>query len=244
MGNQVIRVFPDLPAVSRAGAEEFVALAQEAIAQRGRFMVVLSGGRTPRELHRLLAGEFREQVDWSQVHIYFGDERFVPHDDPQSNYRMARETLLEQVAVPAEQIHPMPTADGDPEAAARAYEATLRTQFGEGLPEFDLVLLGIGADGHTASLFPDTPAAGERERLVMPVRAPVEPPLRLTLTLPVLAAARRTLFLATGAEKRPVWQEIEADPVGAGRRYPAAAVATEAREAVWLIDQAMNGEGP
>jgi 6-phosphogluconolactonase len=241
MGHQVTRVFPDLSGVSRAAAEDFVTLAREAIAQRGRFTVALSGGRTPRELHRLLATECRDQVDWGKVHIFFGDERYLPHDDPLSNYRMARETLLEQVVLPADQVHPMPTGAADPEEAARTYEATLRAQFGEGVPEFDLILLGLGADGHTASIVPGTPATGERQRLVMPVRANVEPPLRLTLTLPVLTAARRTLFLVTGADKRPVWEEIQADPVAAAHRYPAAAVAAEARLAVWYIDRSLEG---
>lgn len=242
MGHPItVRVFPDLPAVSRAAAEEFVTLAREAIAQRGRFNVALSGGRTPKEMHRLLAGEFREQVDWSKVHLFFGDERYVDPSDPLSNYRMARETLLDLVPVPGGQVHPIPTAAADPVESARAYEATLQAQFGQGVPVFDLILLGMGPDGHTASLFPGTPAAAERDHLVMAVRANIEPPLRLTLTLPVLTAARRTLFLVTGADKRPVWEEIKADPAGAGSRYPAALVAVEAALAVWLVDQSLEG---
>lgn len=241
MGDQVIRVFSDLPAVSRAAAVEFVALAQAAIAARGQFVVALSGGRTPKELHLLLAGEFKDQVDWSKVHVFFGDERYVPHDDARSNYRLARETLLERVPVPASQVHPMPTESADPAAAALAYEATLRAHFGEGVPELDLILLGMGPDGHTASVFPGTAATSERERLVMPVRANIEPPQRLTLTIPVLTSARRTLFLVTGSDKRPVWEQIKADLVAAGHEYPAALVAAEARSAVWYVDESLAG---
>lgn len=241
MDNPVARVFADLPALSRAAAEVFVALAGEAVAERGRFMCALSGGRTPRELHRLLATEYRAQVDWRHVHLFFGDERYVAPDDPRSNYAMARETLLEHVEVPAGQVCPMPVGDVDPDTAARTYEATLRTRFGDGVPVFDLILLGMGPDGHTASVFPGTPATEERHRLVMSVRANVEPPVRLTLTIPVLTAARRTLFLVTGADKHPVWQAISADQAAAARLYPAALVSREARKAEWYIDRSVAG---
>jgi 6-phosphogluconolactonase len=240
LDNHVIRVFPDLPALSRAAAEEFVAIARDAVAERGRFTVAVAGGRTPAMLYRLLAGEFREAIAWPRVHLFFGDERYVPHGDPQSNCRMVRESLTGHVPIPPGQVHPMPTDEADPETAARAYEATLRQQFGEDRPVIDLVLLGMGADGHTASLFPGTAAPQEQERLVVAVRANVEPPLRLSLTLPVLAAARRVAFLVAGADKNPAWHRIKADPAAAAREYPAAMVAVAAGQVVWYLDQSAD----
>jgi 6-phosphogluconolactonase len=240
LDNHVIRVFPDLPALSRAAAEEFVAIARDAVAERGRFTVAMAGGRTPAMLYRLLAGEFREAVAWPRVQLFFGDERYVPHGDPQSNCRMVRECLTSHVPIPPGQVHPMPTDEADPETAARAYEATLRQQFGEDRPVIDLVLLGMGADGHTASLFPGTAAPQEQERLVVAVRANVEPPLRLSLTLPVLAAARRVAFLVAGADKNPAWHRIKADPAAAAREYPAAMVAVAAGQVVWYLDQSAD----
>jgi 6-phosphogluconolactonase len=229
------RQFPDLDALSRAAADQVVAAAKSAVAERGRFMLALSGGRTPAELHRLLAGPYRDQMPWAQVHIFWGDERYVPHDDARSNYHMARETLLEHVPVPTRQVHPMPDDGGGPDEAAREYEELLRTVFGnDRVPQLDLILLGMGADGHTASLFPGTPAIAERDRWVTVGRAPVDPEVRLTLTQPVLFSARRLLFLVTGDDKRPVLEAIRANPVAAADRYPAAAVAL-AGQATWYV---------
>ncbi len=144
------------------------------------------------------------RTPWERVHLFWGDERYVPHDDPASNYRMARESLIAHVPIPAENVHPMPTDLPQPEKAAEAYEAELRRFFGTGAPGFDLQLLGLGVEGHTASLFPGSPALEEKERWVAAVVAPAKPPQRLTLTLPVLNQGRNTLFLVTGADKRPI----------------------------------------
>ncbi len=234
--DHAIRRFADLATLSRAAAATFAALAAEAIALRGRYTAVLAGGRTPAQLHRLLATEYHSEIDWTRVHIFFGDERYLPHSSPLSNYHMARETLLDHVPVPMKQIHPMPTEPADPDQAANAYDAYLR----DTAPIFDLLLLGMGADGHTASLFPGAPAVNECDRWVVPVKASAEPPIRLTLTRPALAMARRTLFLVDGAEKRPVWQEIKADPVAAAERYPAARVAMEARQVAWYLTTSVD----
>lgn len=231
------RQFPDLDALSRAAAGEVAAAAAAAVAERGRFTLALSGGRTPAELHRLLAGPYRDQMPWAKVHIFWGDERYVPHEDPRSNYRMAHDTLVAHVPVPAAHVHPMPVSPDNPAVAAGRYAETLKAQFGGGLPRFDLILLGMGADGHTASLFPGTAAATERERWVAVGRAPVDPEVRLTLTRPVLANARRLLFLVTGSDKQPVLDAIRANPTEAAARYPAAAVALEG-QAAWFVVQA------
>jgi 6-phosphogluconolactonase len=234
MGDQLAwRFFSNAPALSRGAAETVAAAAREAVAERGRFALALSGGRTPADLYRLLAGPYREQVAWSQVHLFFGDERFVPWDDPASNYRMVQETLLAGIPVPAGQVHPIPVVSS-PEEAAAAYEAELRTFFGEA-PAFDLVLLGMGADGHTASLFPGTAAVDERQRWVAVGRASVEPAVRLTLTRPVLAGARRLLFLVTGSDKEPVIREIQASPEAAAGKYPAALIAAEGGAVDWYV---------
>lgn len=230
-----VRVFPDAEALSLAAAETFVACAQEAVAARGRFLAALSGGRTPRRLYELLGSPaFAGQVDWSRVHLFWGDERYVPYDDPQSNFRMVRETLLAAVPIPAEQVHPMPTGLPDASAAAETYAKTLERYLGQ--DPLDLALLGMGADGHTASLFPATWGPTERRRTVVAVQAPIEPPLRLSLTMPVLTDARLALFLVTGADKRPVLAEVLADPAAAARIYPAARVAAEGN-ARWFLDR-------
>ncbi len=200
-GPQVERA-ADPGALARLAAGVGAGLAAEAVAARGAFSVALAGGSTPRALYQLLAdpsAPYRDRVPWSAVHAFFGDERAVPPDDPQSNYRMARTALLDRV--PVGSVHRMAGELGAIQAAAR-YQAELRAHFGEGaLPRFDLILLGLGTDGHTASLFPGSPALLERARWV--VAAPGPPPSteRITLTVPVLEAARTAVFLAAGPDK-------------------------------------------
>lgn len=235
------RVLTDLEALSRAAAEEIAHLAQQAVAARGRFTMALSGGRTPEKLYRLLSGEYRHAIPWEAVHLFWGDERYLPPEHAESNYRMAHEALLAHVPVPPEQVHPMPTLLPEPDEAARRYEEELRRALGPAGPRLDLVLLGMGADGHTASLFPGTRAVEEQVRWVVPVQAPVEPSLRLTLTRPVLEQAGRLLFLVAGADKQPVWQAIYDGSEGALGRYPAGLVGSGAN-AVWLLDQAAFGQ--
>ncbi|MCX7924322.1 MAG: 6-phosphogluconolactonase [Fimbriimonadales bacterium] len=199
--------------------------------------VALSGGKTPETLYLLLASRhYQNALDWTRVHLFWGDERYVPHDDLRSNYRMAYEAWLYKASFPPENIHPMPTHYADPEEAARAYESELRAYFGEDapLPQFDLVLLGLGDDGHIASLFPGDPALEETTRWVVPSRAPVEPHQRLTLTLPVLNAAPRIWFLVSGASKRPVIAQLfhaeNAD-------FPAARITPGAERFWWLSEE-------
>ncbi|MGH9805418.1 MAG: 6-phosphogluconolactonase [Candidatus Acidiferrales bacterium] len=196
-------ICPDAESVSREAAARFVAAAAEKLADhRATFAVALAGGSTPRRLYELLAGSpFRSKIPWARVHFFWGDERLVPLDHADSNFRMAHEALLRHVPAPPANIHAIPT-NLPAEQAALAYEQTLRTHFGRwGLPGFDLVLLGVGSDGHTASLFPGSAALAEKERWVMAHSRGVNEPARVTLTLPVFNHASRVHFLVTGKPK-------------------------------------------
>jgi 6-phosphogluconolactonase len=203
-------VSPDLEALARAAAKHVRAAAAKAIARRGRFRLALAGGSTPRALYRVLASE-PGSVDWRRTDVFFGDERAVPPDDPASNYRMARETLLEPAAVPPANVRRLRGEDPDLDATARAYETTLTA--GAVPPWLDLVLLGIGPDGHTASLFPDSDALDERQRLCVAVAgAPAPSARRLTLTYPVFADAAEVLFMVAGSEKAAALRDVLAGP--------------------------------
>lgn len=198
-------VFPDAAGVARAAAERFVADSLAALSEREFFRVALSGGNTPKEMYRLLASpQFQEQVDWDRIQVFWGDERCVPPDNPESNYGMARATLLDAVAIPSKNVFRMPVDRSDLDAGADEYAGQLRNTLPldvYGIPRFDLVLLGLGPDGHTASLFPSTTALGETHRLVCAPFVPKFSARRMTLTYPVLNAAREILFLVTGSEK-------------------------------------------
>jgi 6-phosphogluconolactonase len=202
---------------------------------RGRFGICLSGGSTPRRLYQLLAASpYREAMPWDRVHWFWGDERFVPWDHPDSNYRMAREALLAHVPVPAQNIHGIEST-GEPATAARAYERVLKAYYGvetvdPARPLFDIELLGLGPDGHTASLFPGTKVLEERLRWVVEVVG-AKPEVRITLTYPPLESSRHTAFLVAGADKRePLARVLAGDPhLPAARLRPAG-------ELVWFVD--------
>jgi 6-phosphogluconolactonase len=232
-----VRIFHDAAELARAAADEISFRIQETLRQSGRFTWALSGGSTPRALYRLLASdEYRERLPWHAIHFFWGDERHVPPDDAKSNFRMAREAMLDAVPVPPENIHRIAGEEPDAERAAKLYEDELRSFFalapGE-WPRFDLVLLGLGKDGHTASLFPGSDAVRERERLVVAPWVEAQRTFRITLTPPVLSHARRALFLVSGAEKAAALQAVLA-----GRRepdrYPAQAVEGNR---LWLVDR-------
>ncbi len=233
----MIKVVSDAAELNRATAELFVSAADQAIAARGVFHVVLSGGETPRPFYELLAGEsYRTRVDWGKVHVYWSDERFVPPDDPRSNEGMARRALLDHVPIPAAQIHPL-YCPKTPQQAAQDYEQLLR-HLGEGqLPRLDFVLLGIGADGHTASLFPGTAAVAERTRFVCELYLPEQDMYRLTLTVPVLNQARLVVFMVSGAGKAAMLRQILTDPA-ADVVPPARLISPQAGEIRWLVDSA------
>ncbi len=234
-----IAKYPDLDTLSQQVAQYTVQLANQAIVTHGRFTIALAGGSTPKKLYALLAGEpYRSQIDWASVEVFWGDERCVPPDSEDSNFHMAQEALLSKVPIPASQIHRMPADQPDHETASQAYTAEIRRTFGtDGIPSFDLIQLGIGPEGHTASLFPHQASLHEQQRLVMPVTVPKPPPERLTFTPPLLNAARHVLFLVAGAEKADVVHAIlegEYQP----DEYPAQIVRPTNGEVTWMLDTA------
>lgn len=229
-----VQVFDTPEELAEAAAGAFAKKAGEAIAERGRFAVALAGGSTPESTYKTLARDYADAVDWPRVHVFFGDERPVPPDHEDSNYRMAWEALLDHV--PVGSVHPMP-GELPPEEAASSYERELRHFFGGEFPVFDLVMLGIGGDGHTASLFPETSALEVTDRLVVANPVLKLGTTRLTLTVPVLNAARDVFFLAAGEGKAEALKEIleyDADP----RAYPAKLVVGRKNEPTWMVDKA------
>jgi len=234
----------DLAAAARLLAQEVVARAQAAVALRGRFTLALSGGHTPQALHALLAAPeepFRGRIDWAATEVFFGDERCVGPDHPESNYGAARASLLARVPLPAANVHRLRGED-DPPAAAAAYEADLRrvVPAERGLPRLDLVLLGLGSDGHTASLFPGTAALEEETRLVVANEVPQVGGFRLTFTLPLIGAARAVAFLVAGEEKAAA----VADVLEGRDAPPAARVRLADGDLAWFLDEAAASRLP
>ncbi len=232
-----VRVFDSPEDVALAAADRFVDRAQSAIAARGRFSVALSGGTTPRLVNQSLATEkFRYIVDWSRVYIFFGDERRVPPDHPESNFRMARETFLSTLPIPGKNIYPIPT-DGDPAANARRYEKKLREFFGEvEWPRFDLVFLGLGEDAHTASLFPETEALHEIKAWVVANWVEKLGSWRITLTAPAINHAANILFLITGSSKAKALSAVLNGPRNAFE-LPAQMIQPVDGSLEWLVDK-------
>jgi 6-phosphogluconolactonase len=237
------RVLPDIDALSRAALEELLRDLQIAIKQRGRGAIALSGGHTPEKMYTLWAAteKYRNETDWNRVHLFWGDERYVPHDDPLSNFRMTREALLSHVSIPAANVHAAPTHLPTPEQAAEAYDQELRKFFGSAPPAFDVTLLGLGPEGHTASLFPDSPALEEKKRWVTAVHVTALPPNRLTFTLPVLNSSRSTYFLVAGENKRPILAALRAEPDSRPSAYPAGRIRPADGRVLWFLDQVAAG---
>ena len=236
-------VLPDSPSACRAVADRFVELATEAIEARGVFRVALSGGGTPKSVYPLLLEpERRDEVDWSRVEFFWGDERTVPPDDPESNFGVAYHMLIAQLPdVRQDRIHRMQAEAPDLHAAALSYESELRLAFGargDEPPAFDLIWLGMGPDGHTASLFPGSEALDETERWVVGNWAPHPQAWRMTLTFPVLNAARAVIFAVEGANKADAIRRIREG----GSGLPAERVTGDHVE--WIIDAAAAGEAP
>ena len=236
-----VRVQADAAGVASAAARLFVDAAQRAGRERGRFFVALSGGSTPRALYQLLAAPpYHDQVDWSRTWVFWGDERCVPPDSDESNYRMARETLLFHVPVHANQVFRMRGELADADAAAALYEMDLRRAFAlapGALPRFDLVLLGLGPDGHTASLFPHTAGLRVTDRFVTANHVAKLNTNRLTLTAPVLNAAALVVFLVAGADKTVALAEV-LDGARQPDEYPAQLIAPTNGQLIWLVDRA------
>jgi 6-phosphogluconolactonase len=234
-----LRVFGDAEELAAAAAEEFVGRARHAVARRARFTVALPGGATPSRFFELLADK-RRGVPWRKVHVFWGDERLVPPGHTESNFRRAQDLLLAKVPIPQANVHRIVTEGHEPEAVAALYESELRTFFrvpAGRFPRFDLVFLGLGAEGHTASLFPGSQALEERARLVA---APLIAKLgtyRITLTLPVLNAARAVVFLVSGAQKAEALAHALEGPKG-GEGTPARLIRPRAGTLLWLVDRA------
>lgn len=238
-------VLPTSEALAAAAADRIVAAARNAIRRRGRFRIALSGGSTPRPVYALLCAAPRAgAVDWSRVDVFWGDERSVPPDHPESNYGVARELLLERLpGVRKGALHRMPADAADRDRAARRYEAEIARAFGISPdaprpPAFDLVWLGMGPDGHTASLFPDSTALAERQRWTVATWAPAAAMWRMTFTLPIINAARIALFVVSGADKAGAVRSIRSG----SRVLPAARV--HARSTLWLVDARAAGDDP
>lgn len=232
--------------LARAAAQEFVKLANEAVHAKGSLTVALSGGSTPREMHRKLAGEFASAVPWNKIFFFWGDERHVPPDHSDSNYRMAWETLLSKVPVPPENIFRVHSEDPDARATAVAYEQTLSAAFGlqdRDLPRFDLILLGMGPDGHTASLFPGTAAVRDQSSLVVANWVPKFNTWRITFTLHVLNNAANVLFLVDGKEKAPALASVF-DPTSPPEQFPAKMVHPRNGNLIWMVGNDAAGGLP
>ena len=227
-----------------AAAEEVIRAATDAVQLRGRFTIALSGGSTPRGLFNLLATNARTVLPWDRTFFFWGDERHVPPTDPDSNYRMADETMLSKIPVAAGNVFRMVAENPDAAAAATAYEQTLRKffQLGPGqVPVFDLILLGMGPDGHTASLFPGSMGLQEKSQLVIANWVEKFKTSRLTFTLPVLNAARCVAFLVSGTDKAPALHAVlESD--APGEQYPSKLIRPVEGKLIWLVDRAAASE--
>ena len=225
-------------------ADYIVAQARQAIAARGRFSLVLSGGSSPKKLYELLASDaYRAQVSWPQVYLFFGDERYVPHDDAQSNFRMANEALLKPLGIAPEHVFAVETALPPAEAAA-AYTEVIQEFFGDAAPQFDLVLLGLGDNSHTASLFPHTPVLHASSVGAEAVYVPELQAQRITLTAPLLNQAHALAFLVFGADKAAAVQRVLTGPRNV-EEFPAQLIAPAAGgEVRWFLDEAAAAELP
>lgn len=246
MSAPMLEVLPDKTALVERALQHTVAMIQAAIADHGYCTLALAGGSTPKPLYQGLA---QQDLPWDKLYIFWGDERYVPVDHPDSNAGMAKAAWLDQVPIPASHIFITPTQADSPAAAAQAYEATLRAVFGqltdagtdpgaETIPAFDLILLGMGDDGHTASLFPHTAVLAERDRLVAVGQKDQDP--RITFTVPLINASRQVMFLAAGASKRPALVQVFS-PSGDSQRYPSRLV-QPAGELRWLLDAEAIGD--
>jgi 6-phosphogluconolactonase len=239
-----IHIFNDLEELSRAAANLFIEQAAQSIRERNRFLVALNGGSTPTRLFELLATDYHENVDWSKVHVFWGDERCVPPDDAGSSYGQARDILLSHALIPDSNIHRIKGELG-PDEASKDYSLTLREFASPPLewPRFDLVYLGMGEDGHTASLFPGSPA--DISESTMPVTAYYQdrPANRVTLTPIIFNSARMIVFMATGEKKANTLAEVLSDRYNP-ERYPAQRIDPSDGRLIWLVNEAAAGKLP
>jgi 6-phosphogluconolactonase len=232
-----IRVLDNLADLSQSAMTEFIGVAVEAVRSKGRFCVALCGGSTPRGLFTLLSKQPPDSLPWKNIYFFWGDERHVPPDHPDSNYRMAFEALLSKIPIPSENIFRVHAEEKDADTAAIQYEQALRTFFhlrADEFPRFDLMLLGMGPDGHTASLFPETRAIGEATRLVVANWVDKLHAFRITMTLPVLNNSAYVLFLVSGHDKAKVLRDVLKSPT---LEMPASLVRPTRGRLVWMADR-------
>ncbi len=241
-----VQRYENIQQLSATAAELICQLAKICVNAHGYFTLALSGGSTPRSLYECLAREpYVSRMPWADTHLFWGDERYVPANHDDSNFKMTSRSLIEHVPIPLANVYRIPTETTSPEVAAQQYEATLRECLyifdplseSKNLPVFDLILLGMGKDGHTASLFPGSPVLEEQQRWVAVAPAPkLNPPVRrITLTFPVINAARNVLFLIAGAEKQPIVQAILENPEKAKEEYPTARVEPNDGKLLWFL---------
>jgi 6-phosphogluconolactonase len=226
--------------MSRGAAVSLIDHIKRTLSQKDIYSLVLSGGQTPRRLYELLATEFRHAIPWNRIRLYMGDERFVPPDDPRSNYKMIKEAMLDHLPVTEKNVYMMPTSLYTPDQAAVSYENILRSHYDNETsgpdiwPKFDMVLLGMGADGHAASLFPDSPALAEANKWVVVSRAPEEPRTRLTMTIPAINNAEAIFFLITGKDKAKAFKLA----LGEGTPHcPASLIRPGRGKLSWWVDE-------
>lgn len=245
MGSAELRILENGEELAREAADFVVWSGEQAVKNAGTFRLALSGGATPKALYALLAGSaLAKRLDWRRVAVFFGDERCVPPDHADSNFRMANDTLLSPLNIPQDHVFRMRGED-EPEQAARQYEDSLRKAFGVSAPawpRFDLILLGLGDDGHTASLFPGTPALHERQRLVVPNQAPHGARQRLTFTVPLINQAQAVVFLVSGRGKAPALKSVLEDPTADAHAFPAKLVQPGEGRLIWFLDRAAAAE--
>ncbi len=230
-----IRVYSSKSELIKAVANKIINTIKGSVQEKGRCYLALAGGNTPRDVYSLLAKEHdKNPVSWNQVHLFWGDERTVPPEHPDSNYAMAKRSFLDQITIPPENIHRI-EGEMEPERAAEKYEKVLHDVFKDKPPRFDLILLGVGEDGHTASLFPETEALDVTDRLVTAVFVPKLNSWRVTLTLPLLNAAREVVFMVSGGSKSKIIQQIMTvrHPT---KELPATLVHPENGRLTWMLD--------
>ncbi len=231
---EVLRIVENPEELATEGAKLFRDASEQAVAEQGRFSVALSGGSTPSQLFRQLGASYRKKIAWDRVHLFWSDERCVPRDHEQSNFRLAYDELISRIWIPSENVHRI-KGELRPEEAAYYYEAEMKKHFNEDLPAFDLILLGVGSDGHTASLFPGSEILREKQRLALPVFSDTALHWRVTLTLPVLNSAKRVIFLISGRSKAGIVSSLINNKENTA--YPAAMVRPAAGNITWLLDR-------
>ncbi|MEO8085454.1 MAG: 6-phosphogluconolactonase [Bacteroidota bacterium] len=233
----LLKIFPDSDALNKATAEFIITIANKAVNEKGRFVISLSGGKTPENLYSILSkSPFREKIPWQKTDVYWGDERCVPLNDERNNAHRAKTLLLEKVDIPVANIHPVPV-NLAPETAAKEYENEIKNYFLPEISRFDLIILGLGENGHTASLFPDTKILEEQTEGVRDVYVKEEDMFRVTMTAPLINQAHHILFLVSGEQKAEILEKVLSSS-GQTIKYPAQLIRPSHGDVTWFVDQA------